>query len=403
MATGLEGTFYGGWLAQQQANRAQDQQTNQNNLGNLGMLAKIQQMQQQKQIQEIMAGPEPMQVKAQKLAQIPGGIEIASKIMQLDEQQRGAAVFSPENVAANTTGGIPAIPARTAEQMPAGVEGPPVPDIAAQPAVPGQINFDALRRQSMMTGPKAFEAGSAHIANEETRKAQIEATKQSRRDALETRLYDIQTRSEDRALTRQQQENLARMADATRRELAAMGDATRRETAAMSDATRRDVAAMVGDRSSSKERDKKEQKGAMADYAETLVTRLETLLKTDPRSTTGLLSGITRGMEAVVNTAAPGAIGSQATVARQTKEQLISVLGQIRGGGQGRLSNQDMRRVDTAIGQLSSGTPEGMAQGLSDARELINAMKGHSAPATPAQPGMRASDQDLINKYLKPK
>lgn len=125
--------------------------------------------------------------------------------------------------------------------------------------------------------------------------------------------------------------------------------------------------------------DKQEQKGAMADYAETLISRLETSLSTDPRSTTGMFSPLIRGAEAVTNAVAPGTIGSQATIASQSKEQLLSVLGQIRGGGAGRLSNQDMRRVDTAIGQLSSGTPEGMAQGLKDARELIGAMRGNGA------------------------
>lgn len=55
MATGLEGTFYGGWLAQQQANRAQDQQTNQNNLGNLGMLAKIQKIQEEQALRQALS------------------------------------------------------------------------------------------------------------------------------------------------------------------------------------------------------------------------------------------------------------------------------------------------------------------------------------------------------------
>ena len=157
---------------------------------------------------------------------------------------------------------------------------------------------------------------------------------------------------------------------------------------------------MSSDLSKPKLSDREEQKGAMADYAETLVSRLETLLDSDPRSTTGMFSAPVRGVEAITNAVVPGAIGSQATIAKQTKEQLISVLGQVRGGGAGRLSNQDMRRVDTAIGQLNTGTPEGMAQGLKDARELINTMKGGGTRPQSQTPTVQDSDRALIEKYL---
>lgn len=147
--------------------------------------------------------------------------------------------------------------------------------------------------------------------------------------------------------------------------------------------------------------DAAEQRQSTAQFANILVSRLEGLLESDPRSVTGLASGITRGMEAIANTAAPGSMGSQATIAKQTKEQLLTVLSQIRGGGMGRLSNQDMRRADSAIGAINSGTPEGMAQGLKDTRALINVMSGNDSGAAPTQPTTRQNDRDLINKYLK--
>jgi hypothetical protein len=119
-----------------------------------------------------------------------------------------------------------------------------------------------------------------------------------------------------------------------------------------------------------------EQRSSMADYATLLTDRLNTLVTDNPRSATGIFAPLVRATEAVVNSVAPGTLGSQATISAQTKEQLITVLSQIRGGGMGRLSNQDMRRVDTAIGQINSGTPEGMAQGLSDTYDLIDALQG---------------------------
>jgi hypothetical protein len=125
--------------------------------------------------------------------------------------------------------------------------------------------------------------------------------------------------------------------------------------------------------------ERNEQRAATGDYAELLTDRLNTLLSENPRSATGIFAPVVRATEAVVNSLAPGAIGSQATISAQTKEQLITVLSQLRGGSQGRLSNQDMRRIDTAIGQINSGTSEGMAQGLADTYDLIDTLQGKPA------------------------
>lgn len=142
------------------------------------------------------------------------------------------------------------------------------------------------------------------------------------------------------------------------------------------------------------------QRDAAGQQAELLNARLEKILTENPRSATGIFSPIVRGTEATVNSINPGTIGSQATISRQTKEQLIGVLGQIKGGGAGRLSNQDQRRVDTAIGAISSGTPESMSQGIKDTYDLIDSLRGRS-PRSMSAPGIRADDKALIDKYLK--
>lgn len=63
------------------------------------------------------------------------------------------------------------------------------------------------------------------------RQAALEVQKQTRKDALEARLYQIDQMAADRALSREQQALLAKQADATRRELAQMGFALRRDIA----------------------------------------------------------------------------------------------------------------------------------------------------------------------------
>lgn len=208
---------------------------------------------------------------------------------------------------------------------------------------------------------------------------QVEARKSREAIAGQT---DLRTRemAAEREATRRElagesgllRRELAGQTDITRRDLAAQADATRRELAANNEALRLQLAG-------GKKQEREEQKGATADYATLLTDRLNTLLADNPRSATGIFAPVVRATEAVVNSLAPGAIGSQATITSQTKEQLITVLSQLRGGGQGRLSNQDMRRIDTAIGQINSGTQEGMAQGLSDTYDLIDTLQGKPA------------------------
>lgn len=130
---------------------------------------------------------------------------------------------------------------------------------------------------------------------------------------------------------------------------------------------------------SAKKEEEDQKKEAAAQYAEMLAGRLEQLLSENPRSVTGTFSAPVRGFESLANAIAPGSVGSEATIASQTKEQLINIMAQIRGGGMGRLSNQDMRRVDAAIGQINSGTQAGMAQGIKDVYDTIDILRGRPA------------------------
>ena len=115
---------------------------------------------------------------------------------------------------------------------------------------------------------------------------------------------------------------------------------------------------------------------ASADYAEMLVNRLEGNLRDNPRSTTGPASGLVRGFEATANMIAPEIVGSEGTLAAQTKESLITAMAGLKKEGMGRMSNQDMARIDRSIGLISSGTPEGMRQGLRDVRDTIDVVRG---------------------------
>lgn len=124
-----------------------------------------------------------------------------------------------------------------------------------------------------------------------------------------------------------------------------------------------------------------------ATYAESLADRMEGYLGQNPRSTTGPATSLVRGFESMANMVAPGIVDSQATLAAQTKESLITALGAISKEGRGKLSNQDMQRIDRAIGALSSGTPDGLKQGLSDVRDTIDIMRGRQ-PRSAVRPAV---------------
>ena len=192
-----------------------------------GLLQKQQEAQALKQVMA-QSGGDP--AKAIPLLVQAGHIKAASTLSQLFENQqqgleraqriaqgqREAAVFSPENIERNRLPGTPAQP----EQWTGEAGTPDELYRPAQAAVPGRVDLNALREQAAVTGPKGMETYSAHVANEQNRAAQIAATRQTAKDALMARIYDIDTRSQDRALAREDRIALAEQARELRRELA---------------------------------------------------------------------------------------------------------------------------------------------------------------------------------------
>lgn len=174
--------FLGAYEEQKHRNQQASAANMNQSIGTLGMLQKIQAMQEQNKVKEILA-TSPDEVTAMTRLQKEGGtlgIQVAQHIGQLKKQKMEAAqmeneqkVFSPENIARLTTGGQPAKPEIS---LPPDVAGPVQP---AQPAVPGQVDYNALGAQAAATSPKAFETFRAHQASEGQRKAQLALAQQT--------------------------------------------------------------------------------------------------------------------------------------------------------------------------------------------------------------------------------
>lgn len=173
---------YGGYLAKRNYNEQADMQDLQQASGLMGLLQSIQKQQTERGILGVLSSNAPMEQKNAALMRFPGGIEIVGKLAQIQKAQaeasqtaREQAVFSPENIARNTTPGIPAQSA-IAEPAPEFGGGPGRPEI---PAVAPQINLDALRQQAAMTGPKGMETYSTHQASEKQRLATLALAQQT--------------------------------------------------------------------------------------------------------------------------------------------------------------------------------------------------------------------------------
>ena len=154
--------------------------------GALTLLDHIRKAQQAKQLQDALASGDES-----ALMRTPGGLQALLQRAQVQEaqaklgqSQREAAVFSPENIARNTTPAVPGI-------------APGIDDLGGGPGRPAQapqVNIDALRQQAAMTGVKGMEAYSQHQANE-TQKRQNFALQVA---ALQERARDADMRSADR-------------------------------------------------------------------------------------------------------------------------------------------------------------------------------------------------------------
>lgn len=202
--------------------RNQQGQEQAQQLGMLAQLAQLSTVARQQQQQDAITGilsqaPTPEAAIPLLMKAGPLGVQAASSLTQLAKQQADAklaadktAFFSPENRAKYVEGGRPEITLPETEQGP------------VSPAVPGKMNFSRFMEDAASRGVVNPETYANHLAQREQAKATLQAQMLARRDSLEARLLEIQTRSEDRALDRTQREQLAREAIQARREMAAI-------------------------------------------------------------------------------------------------------------------------------------------------------------------------------------
>src|SRR3990167_5307736 len=214
----MENAFLRGWNNQEDRTLRRDQFNMQQAESKMGLLQKIQAQQEQRVVNEILSKGHSLEQVAPELQKTEAGRKVLTQLYAAQKQQmeagqmgREQAVFSPENIAANTTPGQPAIaPRPTEEVLPEGIAGPPAPATAGQPAIAPQINIDALRQHAAMNGVKGKETHSTHLANEANRKAVAEGTIATRNQTaaiqmmgLQQRAREADQRSQDRALDRQ--------------------------------------------------------------------------------------------------------------------------------------------------------------------------------------------------------
>jgi hypothetical protein len=206
----------GGYLQGQRNTQEQNQANQQQSLAQVQQLHAIGQLVQQAQAQKLAE-------EKQKQAAAMAPLQRAQLIAQVQKLQTEAAAgqrenqfYSPENQAKYTIPGMPAQPPIASPPDELG-GGPSRPEL---PAVPPSMNVDAFRRDAAMLSPKGMEIYSAHLAAQDQAKATRDAAVLARKDALDTKLYDIQVRSQDRNLSIESREQLARDAIQARREQA---------------------------------------------------------------------------------------------------------------------------------------------------------------------------------------
>lgn len=187
-----------GYLQTKAMNEGQTAKNLNDAFSQMGILSQIQARQQEAQM-----APLRMQQLQQQIA--------ASKIAS-DEATRKAAFYSPANLAQfQKPGEI---------SQPGAVQDDVLSSAPIQQAAP-KMDFNKMLETAASQGIVNPEIYANHLAAREQAKVNAENARQARKDQLEARLYDIETRSQDRTATREQQAVLAKMADATRRELAA--------------------------------------------------------------------------------------------------------------------------------------------------------------------------------------
>lgn len=211
---------YGGYLAQRQMNEQGGMQDLQQFASVQGVLANLAAQQQKQALRKSLAESGGDLQKAMQAAVMTGDFEGAARLAQVQsaqskaqEEQVKREFFSPQNRAQFMAPGTPTPP-----MTPVDDNGNVNPGVETAP----KFDFPRFLQAGAERGVVNPETYANHMAQRELAASTAAAAQQARRDALETRLYDIGTRSQDRAASREQQAELAKMADQTRRELAAL-------------------------------------------------------------------------------------------------------------------------------------------------------------------------------------
>jgi hypothetical protein len=173
-----------------------------------GMLAKQQQMQEIAQVKAVMAGPDPMEIKLQKLSALgPAGITVATHLAGLEKSkaeaaqaQRETAFYAPGNVQKYQTPAVAAQPAVTdVAQTNQNLD--TFDPVAARPAQPAGMDINRLRRDAATISPKGLETYSSHLASEDAKRLTQQLLVQREKHDHEYKMRNAKTDAERAAET----------------------------------------------------------------------------------------------------------------------------------------------------------------------------------------------------------
>lgn len=216
----------GGVLQQRKINEQQTLGQLEQVKGVMALSQAVKAQQEQEQIKAILSEGGDINTTIPKLARVgPTGMKAALELAQshslqakMAKEQREQAFYSPENRAKYMTPG-----AVTAPATPVDDDGNVNPGVQGAP----QFDFGKFLEAGASQGVVDPEKYANHLAQREQAKINAQSAAQARKDALEARLYDIETRSQDRAATNAQRAADAEAARELRRELAQMVQANR--------------------------------------------------------------------------------------------------------------------------------------------------------------------------------
>lgn len=195
--------FYSAFIERNaQHERAAQQQEN----STLSKLATLSQLQAQMQARQKAEQMHPLQLEQLRR-------QIESQKIAGAEAARKAAFFSPENRAQFITQQPPLAPVTPNDD-----DGNPNPGVQQSPT----FDFNKQLRAAAEQGIINPETYANHLAQREQARIAQEGNVQSRRDALNARLYDIELRSQDRNIADQTRRDLAAEANRTKMQLAAL-------------------------------------------------------------------------------------------------------------------------------------------------------------------------------------